>query len=476
MPINKIYLNQKYNTIFYPYSDTGDYSNTFSLKKYNNFGNEKCVAVGGGIVATDDIAQTLYYGQYCKARSILGFDTDTLDKSLSAQSPVSMLRLYHLNKWTEYTPASIKVEVLPLTGDWDAGTQTSADLTITGGSSWEYKNSAETWGDNDDITDLVDYSLSTSITLAPSNQMLEVDISNMISYCLENDYRIYGIVLKLTDVQESSTANSFFVKYLYAGDFSLLNKMPRIDITTTNYVGDDRDALIAGQESRLYFYNMVNGSPANIDADTISMEIQDRDEATITGSMTPIQDTNNTGYYYVDFTFPVSAWEQSGIYNDVWTFSYGSTDIIKTGEINVLSPIDNSFDSIDNNKLSFNFIKEDTKRDLHAKLKVKENKVLFFRSTSKKDDANKYNIKNAYYKIYTFDTSTGEREKWYVSDWDRMSYDKDSLWCDIDKTIFPIGTYFIEFKINLFGKELYYTDKKFFFTVEEDFVNDELYY
>jgi hypothetical protein len=476
MSINKIYLNQKYNTIYYPFSDDGNYSNNFTIKKYNNFGNEKRVSIGGGKVESTDFADTLYYGQYCKARAILGFDTSTLDKSISANSPVSMLRLYNLYKWTEYTPASITIEILPLTGDWSAGTQTSADLTVTGGSSWEYKNSSEVWGDNNDVTDLVDYSLSASAELTPSNKHIEVNISTMINYCLENDYRIYGVVLKLTSEQESSTANSYFIKNIYTGDFTMLNKLPRIDITTTNYIHDDRNSILAGQSSRLYFYNMVNGTPSATNADSASVTIVDRDETTIIDSVSPTADSNNTGYYYVDFTFPVSAWEQNGIYNDKWTFNYDGTSLIKTGEFNVTSPINNSFEILDSNKLSLVFIKEENKRNMHVKLKVKENKFLFFNKTSKEDDANNYNIKEVYYRVYTFDTSTGEREKWYVSDWDRMSYDKESIWCDIDKTIFPIGKYFIEFKFNLFGKELYYADKKYFFSIEEDFINTSLYY
>jgi len=476
MPINKIYLNQKYNTILYPFSENGNYNSTFGIKKNNNFGNEKNVIIGGGKVESDDINDTLYFGQFCKSRALLGFDTNDLDKSISAHSPISVLRLYHLHNWTQYIPSTMELEILPLTGDWDAGTQTSADLTVTGGSSWEYKNSTELWGINSDVTDLVDYSLSASLTLTPSNQNIEVDVSDMINYCLENDYRIYGVVLKLTDSQESSTAVSHFTKYIYSGDFTLTNKLPRIDITTTEYIGDDRESFVAGQSNRLYFYNIINGNPTNIDADDISLTIQDRDEGTVLSGITTMQDTNNEGYYYADFTFPISAWEQNGIFNDVWQFTYGSTVLTKTGEIKVLSPIDNSFDTIDTNKLAFNFIKEESLEDLNVKLQAKENKFLFFKASNNNDTAKKYNIKTAYYRIYALDTSSGEREKWYLSDWDRMSYDKNQIWCDIDKTIFPIGTYYFEFKINIFGKELYYTDKKHFFTIETDFVNDSLYF
>jgi hypothetical protein len=57
-----------------------------------------------------------------------------------------------------------------------------------------------------------------------------------------------------------------------------------------------------------------------------------------------------------------------------------------------------------------------------------------------------------------------------------MSYDMDGNYFSIDKTQFPIGKFYIEFKVTMFGKTLYYADPKWNFTNTRDLVSNSLYW
>jgi len=112
--IIKKYFSLKYNTIYFPFKANGSEDVTRTFNKSHNFGGEKRVDVGGGCVQDEQ----LKYGLYCKARGLIGFDTNDINTSISAKNMTAYIRLYNLAQLpTAYTPSTLTIEVYPLTSN-----------------------------------------------------------------------------------------------------------------------------------------------------------------------------------------------------------------------------------------------------------------------------------------------------------------------------------------------------------------------
>jgi len=74
--IQKKYLNLDYTTIYYPFKKDGTVSLDQSMSSSYNFGGNKKIEVGGGKTTLEDTEVQGFYGPYCIARGLLGFDTD----------------------------------------------------------------------------------------------------------------------------------------------------------------------------------------------------------------------------------------------------------------------------------------------------------------------------------------------------------------------------------------------------------------
>lgn len=466
--IQKKYLNLDYTTIYYPFKEDGTSSPDQSISSSYNFGGNKKIEVGGGKTTLEDTAVQGFYGPYCIARGLLGFDTDDWDSSLSSQSSLqATLRLYHLPS-TNWVPSTLTIEVYPLTASWIAGTYTDAVLE-TAPANWWYRDTTNQWSTSGGWD--VDASLSTSIELTPSNKHIELDISEIVKHGLSSTDRFYGLLLKLPDADETATGSINFKKEIYTGDFTLPHMLPRIDIQWDSYVQDDRFYFLAGQESRLYFYNYINGRPSSIDASSITAEIRDDNSNTIVSTDTVIQDPNHPGFYYADITFPLSAYKDWRKYYDYWTFNFAGNEIEKHNVINVISPLDDTYITPNTEKLKFILDKKDSQRKIDFNLQVKENQFHFFKTWSG-ESAEVYVPSEAYYRVYLL-LDDIEREKYYVTDWDRVSSSYEGLKFSVDKTQFPMGKYYLEFKMSLFGDIYYWANRKHYFRVEEDFLHDQ---
>jgi len=114
----KKYFNLKYNTIYYPFKQSGAEDTTRTVKKQHNFGGEKRIDIGGGRTGDDPFVQTMY-GLYCKARGLVGFDTnDFTDSSITGKNLQATIRMYNLTPMpTTYTIPSMTIEVYPLTAE-----------------------------------------------------------------------------------------------------------------------------------------------------------------------------------------------------------------------------------------------------------------------------------------------------------------------------------------------------------------------
>jgi len=468
--IIKKYFSIKYNTLYFPFKADGSEDTTRIVTKLQNYGGEKRIDVGGGVVEDDQLT----YGLYCMARGLVGFDTNDLDSSIAGKSITAYIRLYNLTPLpTTYTPSSLTIEVYPITASWDAGTYTSASAA-TGTSNWVSRTPTQSWTVTGGMD--VDTSMSSSVSLSPGNKNLELDVTNHIIHSLTGGIRYYGFLLKLPSAMESSTSVSYWRKSFYMGDFSILSNLPRLDIVYNQIIADDRDKLIAGSSGTLYFYNFLNGTPTSINFSVATAQIINENGQTVASSTTVSQDSNYTGYYSSVLTVPISSWAMQRDFRDKWTFSFsdGST-ISKENYTKVLGPVGESFNQKNVENMNVIFEKDESYKDILCKVKWNERKFMFFRRSFNYENAELFVPNNAYYRVYTLVEGL-TREKWYQSDWDKMSYDKNGNWFTIDKTNFPIGKFYIEFMVNIFGNTLYYTDPKWYFTVSEDFITNSLYW
>jgi hypothetical protein len=468
--IIKKYFNLKYNTIYFPFKQSGDEDVTRTFNKSHNFGGEKRVDVGGGYVQDEQ----LKYGLYCKARSLVGFDTNDIDTSITAKNMVAYIRLYNLAQLpTTYTPSTLTIEVYPLTANWQAGTNTSASA-VSGMSNWMYRTTTDLWTASGAMD--VDFSMSASVSLDPGNKNLELNVTNQLMRSLTGSVRYYGFLLKLPNSMESSTANSYWRKSFYAGDFTVLANLPRLDIVYDEYIADDRDKMVAGSSGNLYFYNFINGNPTSIGFSAATAQIVNENDVVLTSTSVITQDANYTGYYKATLTVPLSAWGMQRDFRDKWIFDFaGGTRIIKDNYLKVLGPVNENYNQKNVQNMNVLFEKEESYKSILCKVKWNEKKYMFFRRSFTYENAELFIPKVAYYRIYTL-TEGLTREKWYQSDWDRMSYDKNGNWFTIDKTNFPIGRFYVEFKLDIFGETVYYVDPKWYFNIAEDWVSNSLYW
>lgn len=468
MAVDKKYLNVKYNTLYFPYNENLDESTSQTNSSSGNYGGNKRFEIGGGKTTTDNMAIQGQYGLYCKARGLVGFDTNDFDSSLSAdESFVATIKLYHLPS-INYVPSTMTIEFYPITASWIGGTHIEG-VTQIGYSNWWYRNTTDLWttpGGWD-----VDASMSSFLELTPSNQDIELDITNMIKNALSGNIRYYGILMKLPDSIESLTSNTiYFKKEIYSGDFTLPYMIPRIDISYDNYMVDDRSSFIAGQTGRLYFHNFVNGNSNALTYNSASAFIIDENDKVIVSSNSI---SSSNGSYYVDLTFPIGSYSDYKKYRDKWVFDFGTKTITKTNYIDVLNPVTDTFDITDSKKIKLVLDKSESHRNIMLRLSISDKNVRFFRSWSKSEITKKYYPSDVSYRIYTL-VNDSNYAKYYMTDWDRISKDKSGYYFDIKKDIFPIGKYYIEFKINVFDNTYYFADKTHFFKVTEDFSSDWL--
>lgn len=463
MSLLKQYLNLKYNTIYFPFNQNGSESSTQSISSNHNFGGNKKIEIGGGKTSEEDYVVMGYYGNYCIARGLLGFDTINWDHSISSyqNTLTANLRLYH-NPSTNYVPSSLTIEIYPITASWDAGSYTEA-VPTEGKSNWWYRDSTNLWSTSGGWD--VHLPMSSSITLTPSNLDIEMSITNLVKHSLSSGMRYYGLLLKLPNTIETATASINFKKEIYAGDFSLPYQLPRIDIQYDDQKIDDRSSFIVGQSNRLYFYNTINGNLFNMNFSSATAHIKDEDDITIT-STTSV--SNSAGEYFIDITIPVSSFKENKRYRDVWIFNIGSTTAKQENYIDVIGITNNSFDLPSSRKIKLDVEKQESERNLYFRVSPVEDKFFFFKSWAKDVKQQKYYPSNAWFRVYTL-INDSNYEKYYMTDWDKLSKDKNGLYFELDKTLFQIGKYYLEFKMNIFDGTYYYADKKHLFRVTQDF-------
>jgi len=114
--IIKKYFSLKYDTLYYPFKQNGSEDATRTVNKFHNFGGEKRIDIGGGSVGKDAFNQTTY-GLYCKARGLVGFDTNDLtDSSITGKNLQATIRLYNLAGIpTGHVPSRLSIDVYPIT-------------------------------------------------------------------------------------------------------------------------------------------------------------------------------------------------------------------------------------------------------------------------------------------------------------------------------------------------------------------------
>lgn len=160
----------------------------------------------------------------------------------------------------------------------------------------------------------VDFAMSASVNLEYGNKNIEVDVSSQLIHSLTSGTRYYGFLVKLPDSIESSTAVQYWVKSIYTGDFTLPYHQARMDVAYDDYDADDRGSMVAGSSGNIYFSNFINGSPTNINYDTVTVELMDENDRVVASANSI--NSNETGYYYATLTVPISAYKSHYSYKD----------------------------------------------------------------------------------------------------------------------------------------------------------------
>jgi len=199
------------------------------------------------------------------SRALVQFDLTDLNAAISAglfsltsDTTSAYLKFYHAHT-NILPPQSVMYSVHPISSSWQEGK--GIDLTTTGFSNWNYRDSLNSWA-----TSGGDYGTSlTSLSADFGDENIVFDIkSQLISWTTGTNY---GIIIKLTDQFESSTgsltANDYYSKRIFGKNTKTIFE-PRIDILYQNKFSDDFHNLYFGSSGSIYFYNKNNGAYADL--------------------------------------------------------------------------------------------------------------------------------------------------------------------------------------------------------------------
>jgi hypothetical protein len=288
------------------------------------------------------------------SRALIQFDLSDLNLaissglfSLTSNTTSAYLKVYHAHT-NILPPQSVIYNVHPISSSWQEGK--GFDLTTTGYSNWNYRDSLNNW-----TTSGGDYGISlTSLSADFGDENIVFDIkSQLISWTTGTNY---GIIIKLSDEFESSTgsltANDYYAKKIFGKNTKTIFE-PRIDILYQNKFSDDFNNLYFGSGGSIYFYNKNNGAYTDLNGTSGFpgyLSFTGSAASSVLSSSTSIIFSNvpgnrySTGIYKFDIpNISYTAASLSSIYAS-WVLTTGLSAVVPSINKSVLinSPIQNN--------------------------------------------------------------------------------------------------------------------------------------
>ena len=156
---------------------------------------------------------------------------------------------------------SFTVEAYPLTKEWDEGVGLDLEtLSETGYANAVSAQSTIAWTTSGG--DFVVDSQSASQAFDNGQENLKLDLTNLFKEWLNGATGNYGVILKLTALNEQKTgslsANSTMYKKFFGRETNTRSR-PYLQLEWPGEIRDDRNSIAFNSTGNLFFYNMING-------------------------------------------------------------------------------------------------------------------------------------------------------------------------------------------------------------------------
>lgn len=368
---------------------------------------------------------------------------------------------------------SFDLEVYPITQDWSEGDGLDLDeLTQTGYANAVSAQSTVAWTTSGGTWQRDANSATQNFDTGEEN--LKVNITNLFKEWLDGNTANFGVLVKMTDLQEartgSTSATSIDYKKFY-GRATNTRKQPYIQLEWDGAVKDDRNFVPFNSTANLFFFNIQNGQltdldgtsafPGNITLSGLSAGTAGATGSVSAASWTALHTTltaarHEKGVYKINFTMPLSGNNYTQ-FKDRWYLS--------------ASPTANytfDFTSIDPTSGYDNFVTSKYRvalknlRTLYergtvsrVRMNIKDDSLILTALTAGSTAVNNFIVTDGTVEIRELEADTIEIPAV------KLSYDKNGNFFDLDTNNLYWGVaYKPVFKLNVRGETFYYDDPK----------------
>lgn len=259
------------------------------------------------------------------ARVILKFDVNTLSElTASGDAPTTgsayFFKLFDAQHSTTL-PSSFDVKITALSQSWDEGRGIDNDGFLDKGyANWDKSTSTSLWTTpgGDTIT-----AMTASYHFDTGNEDISVDISKFVNAWLTGGLPNYGMMVKLTDSEETDSVD-YYTKKFHGRGTRFLDKRPTIEMRFDDSVKDDRGVFIFDYNNTLYLYNKRRGQLTDIPGVASEMNVLDITISDVSGNVilnTSGSYSGYTGIYNTSVTLPSSSLYSGSRFSDAWSAS-----------------------------------------------------------------------------------------------------------------------------------------------------------
>lgn len=272
-------------------------------------------------------------GSSSLGRALLQFDFSkfsqlTASGDISTAGMTFRLRVNHKTRGCPQ-PTSYDMTIAPVSTNWDEGLgQDVENYGDSGFANWVQNTSTSYWTKQGG--DFLS-SPTASAHFDTGFEDIDVDITNIVNGWLSGTYSNYGIGIMMTaSIESDSLYVDYYRKKFYSRQSSYADRVPYIEVRTTDYTKDDRANMQWSRTGTLYLYNIVGGDYQDLTAQNVYCYIKDS-----SGTLLSLTASHGaTGIYSASFALPTGSYSGS-IFYDSW--GSGSFSFL-TGTFTLSSP------------------------------------------------------------------------------------------------------------------------------------------
>lgn len=270
-------------------------------------------------------------GSSSLGRILMQFDFSALTAltasgDIPAQGLTFRLRLNHKTS-ADTRPASYDLTLKPVSSSWDEGRGRDVDLGDSGFANWVKRTSTEYWTiPGGDFLG----SPTASAHFDDGAEDLDVDVTPIVNGWLSGTLVNNGLGIMMTaSIESDAVYVDYYQKKFYSRQTDFFDRVPYIEVRSTDYTRDDRANMQWGRTGSLYLYNVVGGSYANLAGNFVTVAISDA-----SGVLTYLTASRGAapGIYSATFALPTGAFSagrpySGSVFYDAWgsgSFSFGT--------------------------------------------------------------------------------------------------------------------------------------------------------